>query len=84
MNKITFAPILNDILRRTDISSSAKLCFARLIQYAGQNSETFPKLQTLGNELGISARNVQRLLSELEEKGLIVKHQRGCVSLFIG
>lgn len=78
MSKITFAPIPNDILRRTDISSSAKLCCARLIQYAGQDSEAFPKLQTLGNELGMSARNVQRLLLELEEKGLIVKHQRGC------
>lgn len=73
----TFAPIPNDILRRTDLSHGAKLCCARLIQYAGKDGQAFPKLATLGEELGMSPRAVQRFLMELENKKLVISQQRG-------
>ena len=73
----TFAPIPNSILRRTDLSHGAKLCCARLIQYAGKDGKAFPKLTTLVDELGMSKRAVQRFLVELEENGLITSKQRG-------
>jgi DNA-binding transcriptional MocR family regulator len=73
----TFAPIPNTILRRTDLSHGAKLCCARLIQYAGKNNQAFPKLPTLAEELGMSVRAVQRFLTELESHGLIQTQRRG-------
>ena len=77
MNK-TFAPIPNDILRHRDLSHGAKLCCARLIQYAGKTGKAYPKLSTLGDELGMSARAVQRFISELEFHALIETRRRGC------
>ena len=73
----TFAPIPNEILRRKDLSHGAKLCCARLIQYAGKDGKAFPKLTTLVDELGMSKRAVQRFLIELEENNLITPHRRG-------
>jgi DNA-binding transcriptional ArsR family regulator len=73
----TFAPIPNEILRRKDLSHGAKLCCARLIQYAGKDGKAFPKLTTLGDELGMSKRAVQRFLIELEENNMVTAHQRG-------
>jgi hypothetical protein len=77
MSQLTFAPIPNEILRRTDLSPGAKLCCARLIQYAGKDGQAFPKLATLGEELGFSSRNVQRFIAELESHKLVTTQQRG-------
>lgn len=73
----TFAPIPNDVLRRTDLSHGAKLVCARLIQYAGKGNKAFPKLPKLAEEVGMSARAVQRFLSELEDLELIESQRRG-------
>ena len=77
MSQLTFAPIPNNILRRTDLSHGAKLCCARLIQYANKDGQAFPKLKTLGEELGCSPRNVQRFIAELEDHKLLIIQQRG-------
>ncbi len=77
MSKITFAPIPNKILCRTDISHGAKLCCARLIQYAGKDGQAFPKLPLLAEELGMSVRAVQRFIIELEGLELIQSKRRG-------
>ena len=73
----TFAPIPNKILCRKDLSHGAKLCCARLIQYAGKDGKAFPKLTTLADELGMSVRAVQRFISELEEADLVKTERRG-------
>jgi DNA-binding transcriptional regulator GbsR (MarR family) len=77
MSSATFAPIPNSILRRTDLSHGAKLCAARLIQYAGRDIKAYPRLDTLADELGMSVRAVQRFLAELESYGLIKTQRRG-------
>lgn len=77
MSPLTFAPIPNKILSRTDLSHGAKLCCARLIQYAGKDGLAFPKLATLGEELGCSPRNAQRFIAELECHKLLTTQQRG-------
>ena len=77
MSRLTFAPIPNDILCRTDLSHGAKLCCARLIQYANKEGQAFPKLSTLGEELGMSPRAVQRFIVELETHNLLTTQQRG-------
>ena len=77
MTTLTFAPIPNYILRHRDLSHGAKLCCARLIQYAGKTGKAYPKLSTLADELGMSVRAVQRFISELEFNALIETRQRG-------
>ena len=70
-NLFVGAHIPNSVLRRTDISSTAKLVFARLCQYAGQNGECYPSLETLGIEIGKSTSHIQRAIQELIGVGLV-------------
>lgn len=60
------------LLLRQEVSMGAKVCYARLCQYAGENGECFPKQESLAAEIGIkSNRQVIRYLQELEQHGLI-------------
>lgn len=77
MAKQTFAPIPNSLLKRPDVSYGAKLCCARLIQYAGKTNYAYPKLETLIKELSMPKRTLQRFLTELQKKGLIKIQRRG-------
>jgi predicted transcriptional regulator len=61
----------NWLLKSTDISSSEKLTYARLCQFSGKDGRCFPKIETIGQEIGLEDRQVQRNLQRLEEVGLI-------------
>lgn len=63
--------IPNWLLRRGEISPGAKLCYARLAQFAGKDGECFPAQATLASEIGSGERQIRRYLSELEEEELI-------------
>lgn len=67
----------NWLLCRTEIGLGAKVTYARLAQYAGENGVAFPKLETLAAELGSSVRQVQRYIAELEEAELVEVQQPG-------
>ncbi|MDA8083861.1 MAG: helix-turn-helix domain-containing protein [Nitrospiraceae bacterium] len=69
--------IPNWLLKRTEISPGAKLCYARLAQFAGKDGECFPGQSTLASEIGTGERQVRRYLSELEESELIETVQAG-------
>lgn len=62
----------NVILRYPGLSPSAKLLWARLAQYAGENGKCYPSQVTLAEELGITDRHIRKLLTELEDKGFVV------------
>lgn len=66
----------NWLLARPEISFGAKACYARLCQYAGRKGIAYPKMETLGEELGICARQVSTYVSELEQAKLIVIESR--------
>ena len=68
--------IPNCILRISDLSPTAKLCFARLSQYAGEKGECFPSITTLGKDIGTPKRTVFRALTELETYKLIKRIPR--------
>jgi GntR family transcriptional regulator len=53
------------LLRCPEISASAKLLYGRLARYAGRDGRCFPSVETLAVELGMTARQVQRLLWQL-------------------
>jgi hypothetical protein len=71
------ALVPNWLLRRSEVSQGAKLCYARLAQYAGRDGQCFPKQSTLADELGVGERMVRGYLGELTKFGLIESEQHG-------
>jgi hypothetical protein len=67
----------NWLLCRKEVSHGAKLTYARLCQFAGQDGACFPSQQTIAREIGAAARSVRDYLSELETHGLIERERRG-------
>lgn len=59
------------LLRRTELSMGAKLAYARLAQYAGENGHAYPAVATLGAELGVTDRQARAYLAELKTAKLI-------------
>ncbi len=69
----------NWLLRRIEISSTAKLAYGRLIQYAGKDGLAYPSYATMARELAVSSRQAIRLIGELTQAGLLaaVSRERG-------
>ena len=65
----SFTP--NVIMKYKGLSASAKLCWSRLAQYAGENGQCYPSQEVLAAEIGIKIAQINRILKELEEKGFI-------------
>jgi hypothetical protein len=70
-----FAPYW--ILEHRAISAGAKLCYVRLMGFAGRDARCYPSLETLGNALGVSERQTRDYVKELERAKLIAIEQRG-------
>jgi CTP-dependent riboflavin kinase len=64
------------LVRFKGLSAGAKLAYGRLARYAGQDGDCFPAVATLASEIGVSARQAQRYLSELEKRKLIRRFGR--------
>jgi hypothetical protein len=71
-NQFIGSLIPNWLLCRDEVSPGAKLCYGRLMQYAGKNGRCFPSHATLGRELGVKPRQVANYVAELRVAGLIV------------
>lgn len=63
--------IPNAIMRNKRLSSGAKICYARLAQYAGENGIAYPSHATLAKEIGVSKRSVINYIHELRDQGFI-------------
>lgn len=61
----------------TELSAGAKLCYARLIRFAGKDGKCFPGQETLATALGVSVSQAGRYVSKLKKMGLIRAKQRG-------
>ena len=64
------------LVRSTRIPAGAKLAYGRLCRYAGENGRCFPAVGTLAREIGVSDRQAQRYLAELERAQLIRRVER--------
>jgi hypothetical protein len=67
----------NWLMRITEISQGSKLCFARLMQYAGENGECFPSLETIAKEIGVKEWMAHQYIKELIKFNLIQSKRRG-------
>src|SRR5262245_65788479 len=70
-----FAPYW--VLEHSGISTGAKLCYIRLLGFAGRDARCYPSLDTLGASLGVSGRQARDYVKELEHARLITVEQRG-------
>ncbi len=68
--------IPNCLMRYNFLGPSAKLLWARLAQFNGKNGKCYPSVQTLSEELGVSKRQIMRLLKELEDNRFILRQRR--------
>ena len=64
-------------MRSREVSSGAKLVYARLCRYAGKDGVANPRLEELADEIAASKRSVQTYIQELEKAGLIESEQVG-------
>jgi Helix-turn-helix domain len=67
----------NWLMRRPEISQGAKLCYARLAQYAGEGGHAHPSQATLATELAVSGRQVRKYVKELIAHELLTTRQFG-------
>lgn len=75
--KFRGALIPNWLLMRREVSHGAKLCYARLMQFAGKDGRCNPRQETLANALGCSVRRVRAYLRELKANSLISTNRPG-------
>lgn len=54
-----------------DISLLAKVVYGRLLRYAGKDGVAYPKQATIAEEMGKTTRQIQKVIRELREIGLI-------------
>lgn len=69
--------IPNWLLCRKEISQGAKLCYARLGQYSGENGICNPRQSTVADDLGVSERQVNAYISELCKFRLLTTKRNG-------
>lgn len=67
------AMIPGSILRNPDIAPAEKLILARLLQYAGKDGRAWPRVESLGFEVGLGIRQTRRCLRALEYKHGIIR-----------
>jgi hypothetical protein len=58
------------LVRAKGVSPGAKLAYGRLARYAGQDGNCYPAVPTLAAEIGMSVRQTQYYLAELERNKL--------------
>ena len=76
MSYDTFAKLPNWLLRRRDVSATAKLLYARLLQYQGDNETAWPAVGTLAAEIGVHRSRVIVHTQNLEKQGLLKVERR--------
>jgi hypothetical protein len=69
--------IPNCLLRFPELSHLAKLLWARLAQYAGEDGACFPAQATLAAELATNDRQIRRALDELVQERFLEAVTRG-------
>ena len=67
----SFAALDDELMRRTDVTATAKLILARLPKWARSQDACFPAIETIARAIGASKSTVRTSLKVLERLGLI-------------
>lgn len=72
-----FTQVPNMVLNQPDLSSNAKVAYAKLLSYAWHNNCVYPGQERMGRDTGMSRPTVSRAIGELEAKGWVEIKRRG-------
>ncbi|MFZ5571290.1 MAG: helix-turn-helix domain-containing protein [Thermodesulfobacteriota bacterium] len=59
------------VMESTLLTGTEKVCWAKLNQFAGKNGFCYPSHSLLANSIGVSVRQINRVLNGLVEKGFL-------------
>lgn len=74
MNKAWAIP--DELLERTDLDMTEKVLLAILDRLGGQERVVWPRHQWLAARMGVSDRTIRRVLTKLQERGVVEQHDR--------
>jgi len=70
----------NDLKRRKDLTSNAKLVYTHMLDkyvfFSRQDKEYYENLKDIGEELGLVKQTVSDCIKKLEEVGLVVVYKK--------
>ena len=69
--------IPNWLLKRTELSQGAKLCYVQLCQHADKDGKCYSSQETIAKEIGASLRSTKNYIKELKNNELINSKRRG-------
>ncbi len=72
-----FSMIPDHIASRTDLTSTAKLAYARIRKRVGKNGSAWPGTRRIARDIGVSKSRAAQAVHELAERGLLEIENRG-------
>ena len=72
-----FTQLPNFILNNDQLTSNAKVVYAKLLSYAWHNDRVFPGQERMAKDIGISQQSVSRAILELGNIGYLEIRRRG-------
>ena len=72
-----FTQVSNNLLDNNSVSAHARLLYFLLMRRCFQKDYSFPGVDTLAKEMGVSKRSVMRLTLELEQTNWLQIKRRG-------
>lgn len=69
--------IPNGIMKSKDISPTAKLVYGKMCKTAKENGECLLSQESIASDMGMSIRNIVKIIKELKNKNLIGVIRRG-------
>lgn len=70
-HKFYFLPVPNWLARRSEISSSAKLVYGALMEFANKRASCWPSIADIAERISLRKRRTQQVLEELAQNHLI-------------
>ena len=62
--------ILRSVMENNDVGGAAKLVALVLANYANEKGLAWPSIESLAEKTGLSTRQIQRLVPQIEKAGL--------------
>lgn len=72
-----FTQVPNFILNCTQLSSNAKVVYAKLLSYAWSDDRVFPGQERMADDIGVSRPTTTKAIGELERVGYLEIQRRG-------
>ena len=72
-----FTQVPNILLKRAELSSNAKVAYAKLLSYAWHQNRVYPGQERMAADTGMSRPTISRAIQELVRDGWLEVRRRG-------